>query len=496
MKHGTRCLFSFISLVFFCLAAGGVAHGDNEGRQVDALASSLKELRKAMAKRDQDIERLFEQQRRLRRCLEERDREIAQLRRMIEAKDDTASGETQEGAGDSDGVKVSYGGQYRINSYAVGDGVGGSSPTASRLRIRQNLDFEFGQGLETHLQFELGHTNANVGTTDKELRVRHAVIGYSPAPWLSAKAGILPLSDRFDDMLFSSDWDYNPLALSFEAGIGPGLLRAFAGELNEGDEPIAHDDFIHYQLDYTVEPVPGWKVAAGLTYADVAAPSESQTRPVVNGAFSLALALSEGYRLKATVLGSYADGSLLAAKDDAFGAAARLEFTGGLGGGDFGLLATYASGEKDGTGFLPLMAFSRTYGYWGYTGLLTVQGPTDTGFDGDAVNISNNGYGLASLQVRYLCPIGSRLSAYAAAGWFGASDTPSGRSSFLGQDYLLMFTYHLSKVLSLDLGGAYARIENSVSGYGSGVFNGASFTSPKGQVRDKTAFFTRLQAEF
>jgi hypothetical protein len=84
--------------------------------------------------------------------------------------------------------------------------------------------------------------------------------------------------------------------------------------------------------------------------------------------------------------------------------------------GEFGLVASYASGEDDGTGFLMPMAFAQSNGYWGYTGILTIQGPTDTGSDGDAVNMSNNGYGMSSIQARYSSPVTDALTAYFSAG--------------------------------------------------------------------------------
>ncbi|UKL12929.1 hypothetical protein [Dissulfurimicrobium hydrothermale] len=128
------------------------------------------------------------------------------------------------------------------------------------------------------------------------------------------------------------------------------------------------------------------------------------------------------------------------------------------------------------------MTLAKTYGYWGYTGLLTVQGPTDTGFDGDAVNISNNGYGLTTFQTKR-----DDTDIYLGAGWFGNSRTPDGRSSYLGTDLLTILTYHFTKILALDAGMAYAHLADGVSGYSKGVIGGTAFNS--NTARDKTAFF-------
>jgi hypothetical protein len=142
------------------------------------------------------------------------------------------------------------------------------------------------------------------------------------------------------------------------------------------------------------------------------------------------------------------------------------------------------------------MAFAPTYGYWGYTGLLTVQGATDTGFDGDAVNISHNGLGLTTVQVKYARPLTQSFDVHLAAGWFGNTDSPAGRDSLVGIDLLAMGTYHFTKILALDFGLAYAMLEDSVSGYPNSVIGGVTFNQPVDDDRDKTAFFTRLQAEF
>jgi hypothetical protein len=131
--------------------------------------------------------------------------------------------------------------------------------------------------------------------------------------------------------------------------------------------------------------------------------------------------------------------------------------------------------------------------YWGYTGILTVQGPTDTGFDGDSLNISNNGYGLASVQARCSFPLAIVLKGYLAAGWFGGGRA-AGRSRSVGVDVLAMGTYRFGKALALDVGAAYARLEDSVSGYQQGA--AGAFNQPAGARRDKRALFARLQAEF
>ncbi len=424
--------------------------------------------------------------------IEQLEKELKALKAELEAK--------REAERAPQGPKASFGGQYRINAYTVDNDTNDVVPdedrqTAARLRIRQNIDLRFSEAFKTHLQLELQHTTDNVITTDVRLggketdvSVRHAVMDYTSGPW-NLKAGIVPLSDRFGDALFSSDWDYNPLALALEVQAGPGKLRAFAANLKEGAENIESDDFVHYQLDYAL-PLGGGTLDAGATALELPSFTGSgDARHYVYGA---------GVRwphLRAFLLGSRTDKALLGSGDDAAGAAAKVEVLLPLGRGEAGLMATYATGDSDGTGFLPPMAFAQTYGYWGYTGILTVQGPTDTGFDFDGVNISNNGYGLATLQARYRFPITPALTGYLAAGWFGHTDAP-GRDDTLGWDLLAMGTYRFTQVLALDFGVAYASLNDSVSGYFQGVQGGAGFNQDQGVERDKLAIFSRLQAEF
>ena len=89
--------------------------------------------------------------------------------------------QTQSGnrnAGDKTPV-ASYGGQYRINSYSADNDVGGDRQTASRVRIRQDIDFVFDEQLKTHLQLEMGNTASNITTSSSNIKVRHGVIDYT-----------------------------------------------------------------------------------------------------------------------------------------------------------------------------------------------------------------------------------------------------------------------------------------------------------------------------
>lgn len=401
------------------------------------------------------------------------------------------------------GPEVSFGGQYRINSYSVDNDVSGEgSQNASRARIRQNVDIKFDEQFKTHLQMELGHTTDNIDTTNNSTRgnnlaVRHAVMDYTTKSGINLQAGIVPLGDYFGDTLFSSDWNYNPVALSAIAPVGVGKLRAFASSLKKKSETNTNtNDLAHYQLDYVLPLAGKNQINLGGSFVRAGDPAAIQ-RNHSNLGLGGQVEVGRGLMVNAFILASRTDKDLLATGvGNGSGTAVKLELAGGAGPGKFGLLATHASGKSDGTGFLPTQALAKTNGYWGYTGILTIQGPTDTGFDGDSVNISNNGYGLSTVQAKYAFPITQDLSGYVAAGWFGNTKTPTGRSSDVGTDYLLMGNYRFNKFLALDFGAAVAKLKDGVSGYSKGVIGGATFNQGEGVNRNKRALFTRLQAEF
>ena len=415
------------------------------------------------------------------------------------------------------GPDVTFGGQYRVNAYTSDNDVEtADDQTAARVRIRQNIDFTFNEQFKSHLQLELGHTNDNLTTTVASSRgntvaVRHAVMDYTFENGINTKVGIVPLSDKFGDTQFSGDWDYNPVAAEVTSSIGPGTLRVFAANLWEGvgtgggsTETDNDDDIQHYQGDYTF-PIGGAEVTLSGTYMDMpeAAATAKNTSTGDHFNYGIAAHVPMGdWAVDGFVMGSDTEQGILGTTDDGDGYAAKLALSGKVGKASVGIMGTYAEGESDGSGFIAPMALAATQGYWGYTGILTVQGPTDTGIDGDSVNISNNGYGLATVQAKVSYPFTSKFTGYLAAGWFGDTDA-AGRDSDVGIDFLAMGTYRFNKTLALDFGFAAAELEDSVSGYWRGAAGRApspdgsgDFNQAVGDDRDKYAAFARFQAEF
>lgn len=434
--------------------------------------------------------------------------EIAGLRRAQDAAPAARAQAERATAGAQSSPRVRFGGQYRANAYRSANDDGRDAQTATRVRIRQNLDFSPDDRLATHLQLELGHTTDNVTTTIASSRgntvaVRHALIDYRFESGVGVQAGIVPLADRFGDTLFSADWDYNPVALAIEAPIGPWSIRGFAANLREsigtGGESEANDDTVHYQIDAVLPfgDAGRFVVGAGYMSATPGAAPPFDDGAHLGGGLGVEWTTRGGLRLAGFVLGSHTDRTLTGTARDASGLALKLSAEVALGPGVAGLMLTHASGAGDGSGFLPFMALAGTYGYWGWTGLLTVQGATDTGVDFDAVNVSNNGYGLTSVQGRYRWRMGAALDGYVAAGWFGNTEA-SGRSDSVGTDLLLMGSWRLTGRLALDFGAALAWIDDGASAYFLARPDGTppAFSAAAGSERDRQVLFTRLQAEF
>jgi hypothetical protein len=466
---------------------------ENLQQQIDELRTLLKEERSA---RDEERQE-FQAER------------AAQKKERQEFKQEVAT--IKSATSEDRWPMASFGGQYRINFYSVDDDTATDNQTAGRARIRQNIDLKFFENFKTHLQLELGHTTDNVTTTSGSSRgnsiaVRHAVMDYTFTNGINMQAGLVPLSGGYHETMFSSDWDYNPLAASFIIPFAGGNLRLFAANLDEGigtSETSLEDDLVHYQADFSTTLGGGSKVTLSGTAINtlddpsVAVPGDDSYH--FNAAAGINMGLSNDMAFNGFIAGSWTDKSMLGTTDDGSGFAVLGELTGSAGSGNFGIMVTHASGESDSGGFLTPMAIAGTNSYWGYTGLMTVQGPTDTAFDGDAVNISNNGYGLTSLQGKYSFPIMPDLTGYLAAGWFGNTDV-TGRDDDIGYDLIGMTTYRFNKVFALDLGLAYAEYNDSHSGYFRGVrtggAGGATLNAAAGSDQDRFAAFGRLQAEF
>lgn len=347
------------------------------------------------------------------------------------------------------------------------------------------------------------------------MALRHAMLTFT-TPGIGGKiaAGLVPVSDNFGDTLFSGAWDFNPLTLAYIGKVGVADIRLATAKLVEGVEvqggptDVERDDLDAHLADIDV-PVGNGTVGASF-YAVVSQDGatalgdlgDSATQyyygvratqevgPIKINAFLLG---NSGTIEKSTLPG------LIGEDVDNTGFAGKLEGMMALGPAHVGLMVITASGDKDfGTedsadSFITPMALIDHHGYWGYTGKLNVQGPTDTGID-DPVRIDGShyggdglGFGLTTVQVKADFPIMEKLTGYVAVGIFQNNDVPDVAGSdekTIGTDVYVQGKYNLAENLNLEAGVDWASLSKD-----NPIF---SFTDDN----TITLAFARLQLEY
>ena len=141
---------------------------------------------------------------------------------------------------------------------------------------------------------------------------------------------------------------------------------------------------------------------------------------------------------------------------DNTGYAIKIEGTTPVGSANLSLMLIMTAGDKEigstdsSSSFITPMALIDHHGYWGYTGKLNVQGPTDTGIDnplrvdGSVYGGAGLGYGLMTIQAKADFPITDKLNGYAAIGIFQHQDVPSDDES-IGTDIYIQVSIILHK---------------------------------------------------
>ncbi|MBI5469116.1 MAG: hypothetical protein HY891_08290 [Deltaproteobacteria bacterium] len=419
-------------------------------------------------------------------------------------------------------------GQFRINSYyqnANKDDVftKGDDIQASRLRFRPTVDFKFDNGVRAHIQLNIGHINSNITNARFDVGSSPAVAlrhGYISAPipqyedW-TALAGLIPLSDKFGDTLFSSDWDFNPLTYALMGKVGEMSLRIGHANLSEGAEsshPADDVDAWIADLDTNMGLGVSFYALNGNTgggFSGTATQSAAKTHEYYAG-------IRYAGKLEAVDFNAFAVYNWGKREFAALGTnpterknsgvALKAEAKVNAGAAKVGVMALYASGDKDykdatkddSSAFITPMSIAGTTGYWGYTGKLNVQGPTDTGVDTSFVNIDGGGYatadqnignGLTTVQVNVAFPIMPKLEGYAAAGWYTHNKAATGFKKYIGSDLYAQARYMMWENLSIEAGVDYAML---AKGHGDSVALGTVNQSK----RTETLLFSRVQLEF
>jgi hypothetical protein len=397
-------------------------------------------------------------------------------------------------------VEHTFHGQFRINSFHQDASdetdfaatVGSQKNVGSRLRYRPTWEVEFDNGVKLHLQLNIGHIPST-----------------TPIPFMEGwtlVGGLVPLSDRFGDTLFSGDWDFNPLTYALIGKVGEADVRFGHGVAAENDF-VEADDVDLWLLD--VDLPMGLGISA-YRFADYGAP----------GGFNKDTQYYIGARYATDVGTAHINGWILynSGEREALGAgldrdnegwAASLQGKVPVGPAKVGLLLVYASGDedyqssvagRDSDSFITPMSLYGGTGYWGYTGKLNVQGPTDTAIDQHMVNIdggsapwnsqTNLGNGMLTLQANAsfnLIP--DQLDGYLGVGWFQSDDSPTGVDDDIGFDVIAMGNYHFGSGLNLEFGVDYATL-------GEGHFDSVDLGPGLDEERDVILVFSRFQLEY
>jgi len=428
-------------------------------------------------------------------------------------------------------IESEFHGQFRINSYfqesSDGDTIIGGSPAeaddamASRLRFRPTWDVSLDNGVAMHLQLNIGHINSNLSNArytlngsssgDPVVSLRHGYIS-APIPFYEAfslTAGLVPLSDKFGDTLFSSDWDYNPLAFVLNGDVSGIKVRVAHANANEGSEGTSapEDDIDQWIVDADTE------VGLGASYYALNVNSGSSRLGSGNtSANEHYVGVRYNTEVSSLDLGGWAvynwgerDFSAGEMERSNSGFAVKGEVKADVGRFRVGLMGLYASGDEDfsdstkddSDAFITPMSIVGHTGYWGYTGKLNVQGPTDTGIDCQAINIDGADYcsgaglgsGVTTVQANVSTNlIPDRLDGYAAVGWFQNNDVPASQEDAIGTDIYAQLKYHFSPNMALEAGIDYVLLGE---GHPDNLEGGTTTES-----RDIMLLFSRLQLEY
>ncbi len=360
-----------------------------------------------------------------------------------------------------------------------------------RQRFRLSLDVQPTQKVGGFVQVEFrGGWGVGPDISDPREGVREAVVfnrlnargiryGYVYAflgKDQKLNAGILPISDKVGDTLFSADWDFNVGGISLEgklngSGYRLGYLRLVdtlsSGVDREGEFYIfdlLHSKFGAHVYFFNKSSVFG---LPGLLGSEIK-----------EGWYALTSSFSFGEaKLNAFFMinnGKYDD---ISHTGFAFKGEGKFSFnkTG------LSLLCIYTTGSEGGTGsrsFLTPLGILGSGGYWAYTHIFTPQGPSDVNDFG--LEIGNGGAGLFTSQVQIKFPKILKNLDFKATGGIFLSDKERNQSKSMGYEVGGEFSLFIDKYLVFDMGISYARL---------GDFYGAV---PKGIYE----IFGRFQIEF
>jgi len=417
-----------------------------------------------------------------------------------------------------EGAYLEFHGQFRINYYADSksdnDVFGDENTAAARWRFMPTFDYHMSDDLMLHIQFRIGQFHEskynnrwrfNSASSSPAFDLRQGYVKAKLLEEVTGTAGIIPISDKFGDTLFSSDWDFAPLGLVFTGKVNDLDYRIGTGKLYEGTEggQGSDDDVNIYLLDVDY-------MGCGASLFYLKEDTDSLTS-VDQDKTLLVYGLRGGYDFDNVNVSGFLLGSSYKQENavksntkgkSANGYAAKLAVSIPVDEIKIGVMGIYTSGDKDflddnkesANSFITPMSVYYGAGAWGYTGKMNVQWPLDTGVD-DPINIdggtysntNNLGLGMSTIQANVTFPVVDKVDGYVGAGYFKLNDAPDGRNKSLGTDVYVQAHWNIIKHLHLYSGFDYAKL-------GRGHHNANTGTEYK--TRNILTYFTQVVVSF
>ncbi len=291
--------------------------------------------------------------------------------------------------------------------------------------------------------------------------VRYGYIYYTPSDKSSLAAGIIPVSDRLGDVLFSADWDFNVGGITWNStaaghdyrlayvrlvdGVGSSDKTAIDqnGDLIVADVTKSISDMAQLGLHVYYLNLPG-KTAIEAGFSG----KVTQGWYAVSGSADFERAKLNGF--VCVNKGSFGD-------NDNTGFALKAEGAIPVGTPTLNIMGVYSSGDDEGEApdsqFRTVQGMFGTEGFWAYCHIFTSNPPSDVNDFG--VGLDNNGRGLLSLQAKGETPITEKLSGEVSAGWFQASAENADGNSDMGAEIGGVLTCEMAEHLNLQVGTAY-----------------------------------------
>ncbi|RMH76319.1 MAG: hypothetical protein D6681_21625, partial [Calditrichaeota bacterium] len=296
------------------------------------------------------------------------------------------------------GKNIGFGIQYRVmyNNSNLGSM---NQYDFFRQRLRLNVDVQTEANVGGFIQIEFRGGWGGSAPTSSDPRgayainafnrlqargIRYGYLYFAPGENSKIMAGILPLNDGVDQMLFSADWDLNIGGVAWTGGSDKVDYRLAYVRLVEGVAFRNNNDIKDKDEHFLVGDLTG-KFESGEVGAHF------------YGAYGNVVAGGALFDLSHTWVGAHANlqagesvglhGVLLyntgkfgpdtVDVDNSSGWLARVEASAKLGKANLGVLGVYSSGDKDGQGFQTVHSILGTGGYWAYTYIFTPHGPSD-----------------------------------------------------------------------------------------------------------------------